>query len=172
MRKSLLFRTQQHLLTLLHSRGLHSAVFSLIGASGFLASAVLPAHAYPVSIFQPASSYPQNVNHTYRLATAVSLSQPPVRLPASHRSSGGFRRTCTRPPPWDRHCHERVIRRAWSNHRSLDLQSESGGEGIPYRPCYQRRDVDLCLRGLRELGDVLSPHQREDRPVWQWREAL
>jgi hypothetical protein len=31
------------------SRGLHSAIFSFIGAIGFLASAVLPASAYLVS---------------------------------------------------------------------------------------------------------------------------
>ena len=33
----------------LSSRGLHSAIFSFIGAMGFLASAVLPADAYLVS---------------------------------------------------------------------------------------------------------------------------
>lgn len=37
----------------LSSRGLHSAIFSFIGAMGFLASAVLPADAYLVSALYP-----------------------------------------------------------------------------------------------------------------------
>lgn len=36
----------------LSSRGLHSAILSFIGAMGFLASAVLPAEAYLVSIYR------------------------------------------------------------------------------------------------------------------------
>lgn len=38
------------------SRGLHSAIFSLIGAMGFLASAVLPADAYLVSTIPQANN--------------------------------------------------------------------------------------------------------------------
>lgn len=65
------------------SRGLHSAVFSLIGAIGFLASAVLPADAYLVSPLSLSSHILQNANMTSSTATAASSSQPAAPSPAS-----------------------------------------------------------------------------------------
>lgn len=65
----------------LSSRALHSAAFSLIGAVGFIASAVLPAHSYSASTSQ-FSIVRNKVLTSSSLVMDVSLLQLAVHSPA------------------------------------------------------------------------------------------
>lgn len=75
------------------SRALHSAAFSLIGAAGFIGSAVLPATAYSAS--RNSFSLERNtVLTSSSLAMDVSLLQLVDHSPAFLLSWAGFRPTC------------------------------------------------------------------------------
>lgn len=75
------------------SRGLHSAVFSFIGAIGFLASAVLPADAFQVRVVSESKLIRESHLMPSSLGTAASSSQLAVHLPASPHYLAGSPQT-------------------------------------------------------------------------------
>lgn len=101
------------------SRALHSSIFSLLGAVGFIASATLPPHAYSVSspCGDASNTLAGQLTRLYRLVMDVSLSQPRVLLPVFLHSSGGFPPIYTRRrlSGWQLPSISRWVRRAKSS---------------------------------------------------------
>lgn len=124
---------------------------------GFLASAVLPAEDYLVS---DPLNYKLLLQPRLTLLISVSLrvshrgSQRSLRLhsaaprlaifeSAIHRGGGPSHRT------------ERIIRRARSDRRCMDLQKRGGEEGLPNRPLDQRSTASLCNSWMCTITIIL-----------------
>jgi hypothetical protein len=160
MRKSI-SRSQLHALTLSSSRAFHSAGMALIGACGFLVSAVISPHAYKVRQRQKTSRDKHllmtlgSLRMSYLSHYWSFLLHPALtRLAFSKSTRHSSRR--------HRHCFEHCMGNTWANHGCMDLQSLREAEGLSYWPLGQRRVVILCHCGLLGAEDLLPVSKQED----------
>lgn len=147
-----------------YSRGLHSALFSFIGAMGFLASAVLPADAYLVSIWRRRSSRPAR-RKPQAGPEILTASSAPIRL--SYR--GDQRRICLHPTPaglalrqypihrgdGTRNRSECLLRSARPDRRRVDLQIQRGQERLSDRALDERGVASGGLCRVHRAAAVL-----------------
>lgn len=148
-----------------NSRGLHSAAFALIGAMGFLASAVLPPDAYLVS---PFPSPPQLPQYTKDMIAPLRLphrgNQRRLRLhPAAARLAVGEPDVDGGHGAGDR--AERVVRGAGADCRGVDLQERGEGARVSDGALDECGVVAVCL--CRVCGAAVVLWVEESGGDWE-----
>lgn len=159
---------------LILSRGLHSAIFSFIGAMGFLASAVLPASAYLVSGPIISSTHQSNENHRLILTPEplwmphsrsqwrLRLHPTPTRLVILQYQLNSRRRTRNRT--------QHLIRGPGPDRRCLDLQKRRSKDRISNRPLDKCGIASLCDSRLHSIEALLRVAQSPWRRGKKWKE--
>ena len=140
-----------------HSRALHSAIFSAIGAIGFLASAVLPPQAYSVRTRYDPDPKQKFAELTGHLATVRMSHRGGMWRVLVHSSPAGLavlqsaQHGCHRFGHRSQHLHGSSRADRWR----VDLQGRRGHTGVSHWPLDQCRLIVLCRSGLRSHAFLL-----------------
>ena len=150
----------------LNARAYHAAACATIGAAGFMASALLPATSFKVSLL----AFPSIVLNVNRFLASIRLSHccllrsfwlyPPftwldILKPSQYRCG------------WPGDSSQHLNRHSRTNYWSMDLHCKGSIERLPNRSLDELCYASVCRRWLHCLGHVLPSTERK-HPKGKW----